>query len=249
MRREKRGEKEAIVMINISLEKVEDLDYARNEAFKTLRNNLLFCGDDVRKIILTSCTPNEGKSTVSFYLAKALAADGKKVILIDADLRKSVLMATLGVKVEDHQEMKGLSHYLSGQANLEDIICMTDIEGFLLVFSGPVSPNPTELLGNKYFEDMILSFEQQADYIIFDAPPLGPVIDAAILTRVCDGSILVIENNSVSYRLAQKVKKQLEQTDCKVLGAILNKVDIENGYYQGYYKKQYGRYSRYRKYI
>ncbi|MFA9464597.1 MAG: polysaccharide biosynthesis tyrosine autokinase [Velocimicrobium sp.] len=239
-------------MIKVNLEKVEELDYARNEAFKSLRTNLMFCGDEVRRILLTSCTPNEGKSTVGFYLAKALAEDGKRVVLIDADLRKSVLVGRLGVKTEEKQEIKGLSHYLSGQAKLEDITCKTDIEGLFLVLSGPVTPNPTELLGNKYFEKMLLSFENQADYIIIDAPPLGSVIDAAILTKVCDGSILVVENNRISYRLAQNVKKQLEQTDCKVLGAILNKVDIEKGYYQGYYqgyyKKYYGGYQHYGEY-
>lgn len=239
-------------MIKINLEKVEELDYARNEAFKSLRTNLMFCGDDIRKILLTSCTPNEGKSTVSFYLAKALAEDGKKVVLIDADLRKSVLMGRLGAKAEEKQEIKGLSHYLSGQAILEDVTCKTDTEGLFLVFSGPVTPNPTELLGNKYFERMLMSFENQADYIIIDAPPLGSVIDAAILTKVCDGSVMVIENNRISYRLAQNVKKQLEQTNCKVLGAILNKVDIEKGYYQGYYqgyyKKYRGDYGKYSEY-
>lgn len=235
-------------MNNIKLEKIENLDYARNEAFKSLRTNLMFCGDDVRKILLTSSTPNEGKSTVSFYLAKALAEDGKKVVLIDADLRKSVLIGRLGAKTAEKKAIKGLSHYLSGQATLDEITCETDIEGFFIVFSGPATPNPTELIGNKYFKKALTSFENKVDYIIIDAPPLGSVIDAAILTKVCDGAILVIENNRISYRLAQNVKKQLEQTDCKLLGAILNKVDVEKGYYQGYYRKYYGGYGHYGKY-
>lgn len=236
-------------MIKIQLENIEDLDYARNEAFKSLRTNLMFCGDEMRRILLTSCTPNEGKSTISFYLAKALAEDGKRVVLIDADLRKSVLVGRLGVKAENGQEIKGLSHYLSGQASLDEVTCETDIPGLYMVFAGPVTPNPTELLGNKYLEMGLSSYENIVDYVIIDAPPLGSVIDAAILTKVCDGSILVIENNRISYRLAQNVKKQLDQVNCKILGAILNKVDIDKGYYQGYYqgyyKKYYGSYGKY----
>lgn len=236
-------------MVKIELEKIEELDYARNEAFKSLRTNLMFCGDDIRVILLTSSTPNEGKSTVSFNLAKALAEDGKKVVFVDADLRKSVLLGRLGAKAEGKKEIKGLSHYLSGQANLDEVTCKTNIPGLFMIYSGPTTPNPTELLGNKYLEKLVESFREQTDYVIIDAPPLGSVIDAAILTKVCDGAIIVIENNRISYRMVQSIKKQLDQTECKLLGAILNKVDIEKGgYYQGYYKKYYGGYGNYSNY-
>lgn len=232
-------------MTKISLEKVEELEYARNEAFKSLRTNLTFCGADVRRVLITSCTPNEGKSTVSFNLARALAEDGKDVVLIDADLRKSVLVGRLGARREDRKEIKGLSHYLTRQASLQEVLCETDIPRLKMIFSGPVAPNPTELLGTPYMEAALMELEQKADYVIIDAPPLGSVIDALILTKVCDGSIMVIENNRISYRLAQNIKKQLEQGGCRILGAILNKVDIEKGgyyqgYYSGYYKKYYG---------
>ena len=156
-------------MIKINLEKLEELDYARNEAFKSLRTNLSFCGADIKKILLTSCTPNEGKSTVSFYLAKALADDGKKVIFIDADLRKSVLMGRLGVKAEGNKTIKGLSHYLTKQASLEEVICETNVEGLMMIFSGPVTPNPTELLGNAYMEEAMQALTEIADYVIFMA--------------------------------------------------------------------------------
>ena len=235
-------------MIQVNLEKLEELEYARNEAFKSLRTNLSFCGADIKRVLLTSCTPNEGKSTISFYLAKALADDGKKVIFIDADLRKSVLIGRLGAKTAKGKTIKGLSHYLTGQSSLEDIICETNIPNLHMIFSGPVTPNPTELLGNQYMERAMNELAEQVDYIIVDAPPLGSVIDALILTKVCDGSIMVIENNQISYRLAQNVKKQLVQGGCRVLGAILNKVDATKGYYNGYYKKYYGKYGRYGSY-
>ncbi len=235
-------------MIKVNLEKLEELEYARNEAFKSLRTNLSFCGADIKKVLLTSCTPNEGKSTVSFYLAKALADDGKRVVFIDADLRKSVLIGRLGVKAEGNKTIKGLSHYLAGQSPLEDVICETNVENLCMIFSGPVTPNPTELLGNSYMEKAMNELAQEVDYIIVDAPPLGSVIDALILTKFCDGSVMVIENNQISYHLAQNVKKQLAQGGCRVLGAILNKVDATKGYYNGYYKKYYGRYGKYGSY-
>ncbi len=243
-------------MNKVEFGKLDKLEYSINEAYKTLRTNLSFCGDDVKVILFTSCTPNEGKSTVSIRLSQALAEDNKKVIVIDADLRKSVLIGRHGITGEN--EIKGLSHYLSGQASLDDVICETNIDGMNVIFAGPVTPNPTELLGNKYFNRMIDTLRGQYDYIIIDAPPLGSVIDAAIITKVCDGAIIVIENNVISYRFAQDVKKQLEMTDCKILGAILNKVDTgKNGYYSGYYKgyykkryygKKYGSYGKYEKY-
>lgn len=251
-------------MNKIKFGKLEKLEYSINEAYKTLRTNLSFCGDDIKVILLTSCTPNEGKSTVAVRLSQALAEDNKKVMLIDADLRKSVLIGRHGITSE--KTIKGLSHLLSGQAKYEDVACETDIENFDMIFAGPSTPNPTELLGNHYFEDMMERLRGEYDYVIIDAPPLGSVIDAAILTKYCDGAIMVIENNVISYKFAQDVKKQLEMTECKIIGVILNKVDTHSkgyysGYYKGYYKKRgygygryggrygsYGKYGRYERY-
>lgn len=238
-------------MNKVNFEKLKKLEYGINEAYKTLRTNLSFCGDNVKTILLTSCTPNEGKSVVSLRLAQALADDGKKVIMIDADLRKSVFVGRYGVTSD--QEIKGLSHYLTGQAALDDVICETNIDNMSVIFAGPVTPNPTELLGNHYFVKMIAVLRQQYDYIILDTPPLGSVIDTAIITKICDGAILVIESNVISYRFAQDVKKQLDMADCQILGAILNKVDAHNkGKYKGYYKsygyRTYNRYYGYGKY-
>lgn len=232
-------------MNKVRFEKLKKLDYGVNESYKTLRTNLSFCGDNVKTILLTSCTPNEGKSVVSLRLAQSLAEDGKKVIMIDSDLRKSVFVGRYGVVSE--KTIKGLSHYLTGQADLEDVICETDIQNMHVIFAGPGTPNPTELLGNHYFGRMVAVLRQQYDYIIMDTPPLGSVIDTAIITKVCDGAILVIESNVISYKFAQDVKKQLDVADCQVLGAVLNKVDTHNkGKYRGYYKSYgYRYYSRY----
>lgn len=242
-------------MKKIELTNLEPLDYARNEAYKSLRTNIRFCGDNVQTILLTSCTPNEGKSTVSFYLAKALADDGKKVLLIDADMRKSVLYNRLGAVSKDNSKIYGLSHFLTGQNEIGEVLCGSNVAGLYIIFAGPEVPNPTELLGNEYFMQMMEAAKKQFDYIIIDAPPLGSVIDAAILTPVCDGAIMVIESNAISYKMAQAIKKQLAQTNVRLLGAILNKVNLKKGsYYQGYYhgygyyKKAYKGYGSYEKY-
>lgn len=216
------------------------LDYNLDEAYKTLRTNLLFCGADKKAIAFTSCTPNEGKSNVTFHLAASLAESGKSVLLVDADLRKSVLLG----KVQVEQEIKGLAHYLSKQAKLADVICATDLPKFHIIFSGTMPPNPAELLGGPMFKELMKLVRDVYDYIIIDTPPLGNVIDSAVVADSCDGSVIVIEAGTISYRFVQEVKGQLEKCNCPIIGTILNKVDYSK---KGYYGK-YGRYGRYGKY-
>ena len=172
-------------------------------------------------------------------LAKAIAESGKKVILIDADLRKSVLVGrykTGAVKF-------GLTHYLSGQKKFNEVYCTTNIPNLYVAFSGPVPPNPSELLGGKYFNNMVAKLREHFDYVIIDTPPLGSVIDSAIVAKQCDGCVIVIASNEISYKFAQKVKEQLEVAECRILGCVLNKVNIsQKSYYGKYYGKYYGRY-------
>ena len=212
-------------------------DYRSNEAYKTLRTNLEFSGSDNKAIVLTSSTPNEGKSTVSLGLALALVESGKRVLFVDADLRKSVLVGRHKVT----EEVKGLSHYLSGQADLNDVICRTQEPGLFVIFAGVVPPNPSELLGQKRFAHLIESAKDIYDYVIIDAPPLGSVIDAAVISKVCDASVLVVAAKMVSYKFVRTVKEQLEKTGCPILGVVLNKVDMkQNKYYGKYYGNYYG---------
>lgn len=212
-------------------------DYRSNEAYKTLRTNIEFSGSDNKAIVLTSSTPNEGKSTVSLGLAVALAESGKNVLLIDADLRKSVLMGRCRVS----EVVKGLSHFLSGQAEIEDTICKTQIGHLHMIFAGVVPPNPSELLGQRRFARLVTTAKQNYDYVIVDAPPLGSVIDAAVICKVCDASVLVVAANAVSYKFVRSVKEQLEMTECPILGVVLNKVNMkQNKYYGKYYGNYYG---------
>lgn len=238
-------------MAKINFGNLEVMDYARREAFNSLRTNLQFCGDDTQIIMLTSCTPNEGKSTVTLDLGRSLGEDGKKTILIDADLRKSVFVGRHRISSEN--EIYGLSHYLSGQKKLQEVISETDINNLDMIVAGPMAPNPTELLGKSYFNKMLDELRQQYDIILIDCPPLGWVIDAAVIAPSCDGAILVVESNAISYKYLQEVKKQLEVTEVRILGAVLNKVKVHSGgyynrYYAGHYKGYYSKYGKYGKY-
>jgi capsular exopolysaccharide synthesis family protein len=210
------------------------LDFAGNEAYKTLRTNIQFCGKEVKTICITSCTPNEGKTVISFRLASTIAETGKKVLFIDADLRKSVIIGRLGIE----GEVFGLSQYLSGMNSLEEVINETNVNNVDIIFTGPIPPNPSELLGGEMFHNLIRTQREVYDYIIIDTPPLGLVIDSANVAECCDGTMLVVESNSISYKLVQRVLKQLEKGKCRVLGAVLNKVNLHaKGYYSVYYGK------------
>ena len=220
-------------------------DYHYNEAVKTLRTNIQFCGSGIRVIMMTSALPDEGKSDMAFALASSLAQIGKRVLLIDADIRKSVLVSRY--QLED--EVCGLSQYLSGQKPLEEIRYATSVENLHMIFSGPYSPNPAELLEEELFGALIRQMRQEYDYLIIDTPPMGNLIDGAIVARQCDGAVMVVESGAVSYRLEQRVKNQLEKSGCRILGVVLNKIDPEYNSY-GYYPRygKYGKYSRYEKY-
>lgn len=220
-------------MMKINIRK-EDMTYISKEAYKSLRTNLLFCGNEKNVIAVTSCTPGEGKSSVSMNLSMELAEAGKSVLLIEGDLRKPVLMGRLGCR----EKGKGLTYYLSGQMSLSDVICATNIPQFHIIFAGPISPNPTELLGGKSFREMICKLKKVYDYIIIDTPPLGSVIDSAVIAENCDGILMVIEAESVSYRMAQEVKNQIEKTKCPILGVVLNKVQTKKSKYKNYYGQE-----------
>lgn len=213
-------------------------NFQSREAYKTLRSNIQFCGSDIKVIGVTSCAPNEGKSSVLLNLAVTLAEADKKVIFIDGDLRNSVILGRYQIS----QSVTGLSYFLSGIYMTDEVIYQSNIENLDMIFSGPVPPNPSELFSNQRFSDLISELREMYDYIVIDTPPLGSVIDSAVISKVCDGMIMVIEANAISYKFAQRVKEQLDKTGCKVLGAVLNKVDFHrNSYMSKYYGKYYGK--------
>ena len=129
---------------------------------------------------------------------------------------------------------------------MSEICCHTNFENMDIIFAGLVAPNPSELLEEEDFAELIQALRMRYEYILVDTPPLGSVIDAAIVAKQCDGAVLIIESELVSYRVAQKMKAQLLRTGCRILGAVLNKVDEEKqGYYNRYYKGKYHKYYKY----
>lgn len=213
-------------------------NYFYEEAVKTLRTNVQLAGRNIRTILVTSCYPNEGKSDIVVQLAREFGNMGKRVLLLDADMRKSALAS----RYEVNQTVKGLSQYLSGQVGVGSVIYETNFQNMDIIFAGPVTPNPSELLEDSAFSDLMAVLRQQYDYVLIDTPPMNGMIDAAVAAKHCDGALLVIESQLVSNKVAVKTKLQLEKTGCRILGVVLNKVNMEkdkyyNKYDYYYYKK------------
>lgn len=209
-------------------------DFFAAEAIKTLRTNLMFSGASIQTVALTSFSAAEGKSTVSFQLAASLAQVGKRVLLLDVDMRKSVLAHRLQLK----HKPKGLSHYLSGMANVNDLVHETDLPGLYLMFAGVRVPNSAELLSGESFQRLITALKEVFDYVILDAAPLGQVVDCAVIAPTLDGVLMVIDITHNSYKLERRLKNQLERAGAKILGVILNRVNFKDK--NGYYGKIYG---------
>lgn len=229
-------------MDKLELRDANELTNQEKEVYRTLRTNLEFTGIENRIIAITSCGPNEGKSTVAYNLVRTLASSGKTTLLIDADMRKSVLSNRHHIEGIE----KGLSHFLSGQADMTEVVYMTNKKNFFMLPCGVFPVNPTELLGNKRFARLLEGLKKTFDYIIIDTPPLGSVIDAAVVAKRCDGSILTLEADHTPKAIAKGVKEQLQAANPNIVGVVLNKVDVHKG---GYYGKKYGNYyGKYYKY-
>lgn len=221
-------------MEQIAVSRFVTKEFQVTEAMKTLRTNLLFSGSKVRVVGLTSFSASEGKSTISFQLAASLAQTGKRVLLVDADLRKSVMASRMRVK----GKVDGLSHFLSGQANADELIRETDVPGLFIMFAGTRVPNASELLGAENFSKLTSALKDVFDYVIVDAAPLGQVIDCAVMAPALDGILMVVDTTHNSYKLERRIKQQLEMAGAKILGVVLNRVDMKDR--AGYYGKAYG---------
>ena len=209
------------------------------EYYNSIRTNVQFSGRDLKVITLTSAQAGEGKSTTSVNLAISFARAGFRTLLIDADTRNSVMSGTF----KSNERYQGLTSFLSGNAELSDVICDTTIDNLMIIPSGQVPPNPTSLIQNDNFKAMIETVRGLYDYVIIDTPPLGLVIDAAILAHYSDAS-LVVAKAGVDKR--RTIKEQLEQSGSIFLGVILNKYDIHLDNYGAY--GSYGGYGAYGNY-
>lgn len=238
-------------MQTVTFGKIHELSYSMKESLRALKTNIQFCGDDVQTIIITSTIPDEGKSTVTMDLGRSLTESGKRVLIIDTDMRKSVLVGRMRAS-STHGEVLGLSHFLSGQRKMDEVLYATEISKLFIVFAGPSVPNPTEILEKKYFDELLAFGKQHFDYILLDCAPLGAAIDAAVIAKKCDAAILVVAQGMATGRMINGAIKQLEASGVKILGAVLNKVKMKKGsygkyygnYYGGYYGNYYGNYGK-----
>lgn len=209
-----------------------------SEAYRTLRTNLQFSkvDRDLRSILVTSAGPKEGKSTTAANLAIALAQFGKRTVLIDADLRRPVIHSIFGIQKEP-----GITNFLMDNSSYETILRPTFMDNLNIITSGVLPPNPSELLATQKMKDLIGRLEQDFDHIIFDSPPVIAVTDAAILSDKVDGTILVIYAGQTNREALNRAKTLLDNVDAKMLGVLLNGVDVE-GMYGSYYYYYYHHY-------
>lgn len=221
------------------------LPYASREAMNRLRINFDFCGDQYKKVMVTSSTPDEGKSFVSYQLWRVLAESGKHVVLVDADLRRSVMRARHQLSVEgDSKKANGLTHYLAGNASLDDVLYETDQENGFMVPTFRTVANPTLLLQNSRFNEMMDKLGEKFDIVLIDTPPLNSVADGLQIAAHCDGALLVVRGGVTPRRIVASSIAQLKSVSCPLLGTVLNRVEMNRSPY--YYKySKYGYYHYY----
>lgn len=199
--------------------------FAYVEAYKTLRTNMnfIFRNNKYKKLVVTSSIPGEGKSSVSINLARVLAENGTRVILIDCDMRKPMLHKYLRAQ---RFRTRGLSTVLSGISTLEDSVATFSDLQFDLMTAGPIPPNPTELLASEEMEHLLDLLAKQYDYVICDTPPVSVVTDATILSQYNAGVILVVRQKYATFKQAKKAKQNLENVHADILGCVLNQYDV-----------------------
>lgn len=194
------------------------------EAYKTLRTNIQFSGKDLQVIGLTSYGEGEGKTTITLNIAKSFAELGRRTLVLDADMRRSVLAR----RDTDAVNVKGLSEVLTGSATLDDCLYQTQYEGLDLLFAGRYPPNPVELLNDRFLTPVLRSLRERYDQIFIDTPPLGSVVDAAVVAMQCDGMIWVIGNSRVGHSQVRGAVEQLRRSGSRLLGVVRNQV-IKHG--------------------
>lgn len=203
------------------------------EAYRVIRTGIQFAqaGKELQTIALTSCTPNEGKSTTIANLAVVLTQAGKSVLLIDCDMRNPTVHKNFNLS-----NKVGLSSCISMGIALSDAVQKTSIEGLYALTGGVIPPNPSELLGSEQMKNVLQRAKEQYDYVLIDTPPVMPVTDALIVGHFVDGMILVIASAEIKVEMARDVKNQLVNAGANILGVVLNKVRSEHhGYGYGYY--------------
>lgn len=205
-------------------------------AAKTLLANIRFASVDrpVKSIVLTSSVPNEGKSTVAYNLAQAIASSGKRTLLVECDMRRRSLADMVGARARH-----GIYAVLSGQVELDEALVATSHRNLFFLDSEPHIPNPADILSSQRFRKLVAQMESDFDYVVIDTPPVGTFVDAAIIATLADATALVVRERFVKRAELQNAYDQLKKADANVIGVIMNMCEAESSeYYYAYYNKE-----------
>lgn len=204
-------------------------------AAKTLLANIRFASVDrpVKSIVMTSSVPNEGKTTVSYQLAQATASSGKRTLIVECDMRHRSLANLIGARAR-----YGLYAVLSGQVELEDAVVSTSHRNLFFLDSEPHIPNPADIFASQRFRNLMHELASSFDYVIFDTPPVGTFVDAAVIAAQADATVLVVRERFVKRADLQNAYDQLKKADAHVIGVAMNMCESESSeYYYAYYNK------------
>ncbi|MBR3016493.1 MAG: CpsD/CapB family tyrosine-protein kinase [Clostridia bacterium] len=230
-------------MSALAISNFPQMSFACGEAVNMLCTNLSFSGENVKRVMITSCHASEGKSYLSMNLLRTMAKLGRRVVMVDCDLRRSNIVEHYGITFPDMEEPPGLSHLLAGLAEEADVIYETDMPGAYMVPVGRNVSNSLSLLNSSRFQTLMETLRREFDYAIIDAPPIGLVIDAAQIAKYCDGTLLVIGYNTVRRQEILDAKAQIDQTSCPILGAVINRTEYDSFLSRKYaYKSYYSQY-------
>ncbi len=224
-------------MRKVTIARAPKMDFAAKEALNTICTNILFSGKKVKKVLLTSCVAGEGKSTMAARIVFNMAARGKSCVLVDGDLRRSVMIERFGISFDG--EIQGLAHFLTGQCDMTEICYETNFDNVYFVPTGRDVSNPIALINSKEFGEFIEQLSEEFDLVVIDTPPVGVVIDAVEISSYCDGTIMVVEYGKRRRRELQDVVRQMQRSGTPILGCIIDKVRVKSLSEKKYYKNHY----------
>ncbi|MFQ9309626.1 MAG: CpsD/CapB family tyrosine-protein kinase [Paraclostridium sordellii] len=209
-----------------------------SEAYRTIRTNIEFSNLDkeIKTIVVTSSQQNEGKSTVIANLAVSFAGmEDKKVLVVEGDLRNPTVHRMFNVS-----NSHGITEILTGQKSFQECVYRSEVRGLDVITCGKIPPNPSEMLASKKMKAFIESLKDYYDYIFIDAPPIGIITDAGIVSTYTDGTMLIVASKEVDIEMVKIAKSRLEKVNANILGIVLNKFEESNssyGYYNYYYEE------------
>lgn len=230
-------------MNTLEFTRLPQLEFACNEAMNTLATNLLYCGDGVKTVMLTSRYAEEGKSFMTMNLMRTLGSLGKTVVLVDTDLRRSRVVSHYGVKFQPGHD-KGLAHYLAGLCEMDEVIYATNVPNGYMVPIGREVESSLQLLSSNRMAPLMEALAREYDIVLVDTPPVGVIVDGLEMAKYCTGALLVVSANRGRKRDITDVIRQIRQVGCPVLGAVLNNVEFGSFANRSYYYKS-ERYSSY----